>query len=206
MKNLKNYYFLLLMAIATGFLFSCGGAKESGEDNGEVVADTVEGEAVSDTSKTIESPRKQAEGEIGGVKVVVDYGSPAVKNREIWGGLEKYGAVWRAGANETTSFEFSENIKVGDNEVPAGKYGFYLIPNENNEWVAIVNTDWNKEKHGAWGAYNYNEKHDVARVSITPEWKDEVTERLTYSVVDNGVVLEWEKMKLTIPLEAAQQN
>lgn len=152
---------------------------------------------------TIESPRKQAAGHIGDVKVVVDYGSPGVKRRKIWGKLEPYGKVWRAGANETTSIEFSKDVKINGTDVPAGKYGFYLIPNENEDWIAIFNTDWSREKHSAWGAYNYTPEHDVVRVKVTPEWAKKNQERLTYTVEDDGIHFAWAKARLTIPVEPA---
>ncbi|UII23609.1 DUF2911 domain-containing protein [Fulvivirga ligni] len=184
---------------------ACGpkGGQEEGTEADSTAADTTT--VVEKKEEPIKSPRKQAEGEIGDVSIVVDYGSPAVKERVIWGGLESYDSIWRAGANETTSFEFSKDVTINDTEVKAGKYGFYLIPKESADWVAIINTDWNREEHGAFGAYNYKEEHDVVRVEVAPEWKEDVTERLTYSVIEEGIVLEWEKMKLTIPVSAVAE-
>ncbi|MEM7109889.1 MAG: DUF2911 domain-containing protein [Bacteroidota bacterium] len=193
-KTLK-YFLMLLLITAVGM--SCGEKKPETEGESE---STEESSGDEPASTSIASPRQTASGEIGGAKITVDYGSPAVKGREIWGGLEAYGKVWRAGANETTSVEFSKGVQVGETEVPAGKYGFYLIPNEGKPWIAIFNTDWNRDEHGAWGAYNYNKDNDVARLEIEPDWLEEVTERLKYTVGSDRISLNWEKVQINIPV------
>ena len=182
--------------------FSCSQPKESAGDGTAAVAEETT-EEQKEEAPQIASPRKQAQGQAGGASILVDYGSPAVKGREIWGGLEAYGKVWRAGANETTSIEFGGDVMIGDTKLAAGKYGFYLIPNENNNWIAIINTDWSREEHGAWGAYNYNESNDIVRVNVSPGWVDDVQERLEYSVDDVGITLAWEKVRITIPIKAS---
>lgn len=176
---------------------SCGGPKN------ETVSDqsTQENnEQVEESKPVIESPRNQAEGEVSGVKVMIDYGSPAVKGRQIWGGLEPYGEVWRAGANETTAIEFSAAVNINGTEIPAGKYGFYIIPNESTDWVAILNTDWDRKEHGAWGAHHYTEDHDVVRITVPAQVVDDNMERLEYQVSNEGILFAWEKVRLTIPL------
>lgn len=182
------------------FMAACGGQKTdaTAEETVEETANEPEEEAAA----PIESPRQQAEGEIDGVSVAVDYGSPAVKGRKVWGGLEPYGKVWRAGANETTSVEFKSDVNLGETKVPAGKYGLYIIPNEAEAWVVILNTDWNREEHGAWGAYNYNVDNDVARVMVTPEASEENQERLAYAIAADGIQFSWEKVRFTIPVTA----
>ena len=77
------------------------------------------------------SPRLQAKGTVNGANIVIDYGAPSVKGRTIWGGLEKYGAVWRAGANENTTIAFSHDAKVNGQQLPAGTYGLHIIPFED---------------------------------------------------------------------------
>lgn len=182
--------------------FNCSQPKETAnEGESSSVEETTEEKK--EEAPQIASPRQQAQGQVGEVSIRVDYGSPAVKGREIWGGLEAYGKVWRAGANETTSIEFTGDVTIGDTKIAAGKYGFYLLPNENEDWVAIINTDWSREEHGAWGAYNYNESNDIVRVNISPEWVEDVQERLQYGVGDTGITLAWEKVRITLPIKAA---
>ena len=148
------------------------------------------------------SPRKQSSGKVDGVTINIDYGSPGVKGRKIWGGLESYGKVWRAGANETTSVEFSADVTVNGKPIPAGKYGFFLIPNENETWVAIFNEEWSRELHGAWGAFGYKSEKDVLRLDVTPEWSEDVMERLEYKVVDKGFDFGWEKARIKFEVKS----
>jgi len=142
------------------------------------------------------SPRRQTEGTIGTVAVQIDYGAPSVRGRTIWGGLEKYGEVWRAGANENTTVSFDKDVKVGGQDLSAGKYGFFVIPKETGDWVVIFS-----KKNDAWGAYSYSEAEDALRVSIAPEFVDESQEELMYTVENDGIGLSWEKARLRIPVE-----
>lgn len=142
-----------------------------------------------------ESPRKQASGNVGDITVSIDYGAPSVKGRTIWGGLEKYGNVWRAGANENTTIAFDKEAKIGDVTVPAGKYGFFIIPNKNADWIIILNS-----KNDAWGHFSYNKDEDVLRMNVTPKFVDENQEMLVYKVGEKGITFSWEKARIFIPV------
>jgi len=142
-----------------------------------------------------ESPRKEAKGMIDKVNVTVDYGSPSVKGRTIWGSLEQYGKVWRAGANENTRVTFDKAVKIGDTNVKAGTYGFFIIPNESSDWVVIFSS-----KNDAWGAYSYAEADDVVRVNIKPSFVDDNQESLQYSVGRKSIDFAWAKARLSIPI------
>ena len=120
----------------------------------------------------------------------------ASRGRKIWGGLEKYGAVWRAGANENTTVSFDKDVKVAGQSLPAGKYGFFIIPNENEDWTVIFS-----KKNDAWGAYSYSESDDALRVSIKPEMVEDNQEELMYAVNNEGILFGWEKARLNIPVE-----
>lgn len=142
------------------------------------------------------SPREKASGAINGTTVTVDYGAPSVKGRKVWGGLEKYGTVWRAGANENTTISFDKDVKVGGKSLPAGKYGFFIIPNETGDWIAIFS-----KKNDAWGAYSYSEAEDAIRVSISPDMVEDNQEELMYAITDTGILFGWELVRLNIPVE-----
>jgi len=142
------------------------------------------------------SPRLQTKGDINGTQVMIDYGAPSVKGRTVWGGLEKYGQVWRAGANENTTVSFDKDVKIGGKTLAAGKYGFFLIPNESGDWVAIFN-----KKNDAWGSYSYSEAEDAARVMVKPEFDTSVQEELMYAVDKSGIVFAWDKARLHIDVE-----
>jgi len=85
------------------------------------------------------SPAEKAEGKIDDVKVKIEYGSPRVKGRTIFGDLVPFGQVWRAGANKNTTVEFSENVKVGGQDLAKGKYGFFILPEESGIWTVNIN-------------------------------------------------------------------
>jgi hypothetical protein len=142
------------------------------------------------------SPAATATGKIGSTDVTVNYSSPGVKGRKIFGGLEQYGKVWRAGANEATTVEFSKDVKVEGKALPAGKYGFFVIPAESGQWTVIFNKVPNQ-----WGAFKYDEKQDGLRVMVTPRKSATLTERLVYEVKSPGLVLRWENIELPVAIK-----
>lgn len=148
------------------------------------------------TSCAQKSPRLQTDGSVNGIHIMIDYGAPSVKGRTVWGGLEKYGQVWRAGANENTTITFDKDAKVGGKTLAAGKYGFFLIPNESGDWIAIFS-----KKNDAWGAYSYAEADDALRLNIKTEFVTNVQEQLMYAVDNSGIVFGWDKARINIPVE-----
>ena len=138
------------------------------------------------------SPAATATGKIGTTEVTVNYSSPAVKGRRIWGGLVPYGQVWRAGANEATTVAFSKAVMVEGKALPAGKYGFFVLPTEK-QWTVIFNKVPNQ-----WGAFEYDQKQDALRVMVTPRKAAAMAERLAYAVTPKGLVLRWEKLEVPI--------
>jgi len=142
------------------------------------------------------SPRLEAKGSVSGANIMVDYGAPSVKGRTVWGGLEKYGQVWRAGANENTTVTFDKDVKVNGKDLAAGKYGFFIIPNESGDWVAIFN-----KKNDGWGAYSYSEADDALRLMVKPEFDSNVQEQLMYAVDNSGIVFAWDKARLHLEVK-----
>ena len=108
------------------------------------------------------SPRAQVSQVIGLSTVSLDYGRPAVKGRTIFGGLEAWGEVWRAGANENTTVTFSDGVSVEGHPLAAGTYGVHMIPNPDRFTVIF-----NRNAHG-WGSYAYDAAEDALRVDVTP--------------------------------------
>ena len=141
------------------------------------------------------SPAATATGKIGAASVTVSYSSPAVKGRAIWGGLVPYGQVWRAGANEATTVEFTKDVKVDGKTLPAGKYGFFVLPMEK-QWTVIFN---NVPKQ--WGAFKYDEKQDALRVVVMPRKAAAMAERLAYEVQPTGLLLRWENLEALVPIK-----
>ncbi len=76
------------------------------------------------------SPPAKAECKFAdGKTITIDYSSPRMKGRKIFGELVPYGKIWRAGANEATTFVTTGDTSVGGTTVPAGSYTIFVIPN-----------------------------------------------------------------------------
>lgn len=129
-------------------------------------------------------------------KISIEYGSPKVRGRAIWGDMEEYGQIWRAGANKATRISFSEDVKIDDRELVAGDYSLFVIPRDKKPWTIIFN-----KVADQWGAFNYSEKEDALRIEVMPTLNNHV-EDLTYDIIADGfngafVILEWERIKLS---------
>jgi len=145
------------------------------------------------------SPRARVDQQIGVTDFSLEYSSPGVKGRKIWGELVPMGKVWRMGANQPTKLTASRAFKLGDKPVPAGSYGLFTIPGEKS-WTIIVNADV-----AAWGSYDPATANDLARIEVTPQTMTEPRERMTFLFVDATdegaqLVLEWEKLRVRIPI------
>ncbi len=156
------------------------------------------------------SPKASIEETIGLTDVTISYSRPGVKGRKIWGGLVPYNKVWRAGANEATKITFSTDVKINGKSLPAGSYGFFIIPT-SKDWTIIFNKIADQ-----WGAFTYNETQDALRLTSTPgqtiyhEWLNYSFENM--KVTPNGspnsavVYMKWEKIKLPFTVETEDKN
>ena len=136
-----------------------------------------------------------ATGKINGATITIKYGSPSVKSRPIWGALVPFNEVWRAGANEATTFETDKELTIEGSKLPAGKYSFFVIPNKK-ECIVIFN-----KVAKQWGSGNYNEKEDQLRVTVKPVETKTSTEKLVYTISNNKVVLSWEKWHIPLKVK-----
>ncbi len=135
-----------------------------------------------------ESPPAVAENTVDGAMVKINYHSPKVKDRTIWGELVPYDKVWRTGANNATTIEVSENMKIGNKKLPKGKYALFTIPKIGDTWTVIIN-----KVADQWGAFNYKESEDLFRFEVPVERTLENNESLKFDVKSDGtVVFEWE--------------
>jgi hypothetical protein len=137
------------------------------------------------------STKEVVTGKINGATITINYGSPSVKGREIWGKLVPFNQVWRAGANDATTFETDKEVTIEGSKLPAGKYSFFVIPNEK-ECVIIFNKEAKQ-----WGAYKYKEKEDQLRVTVKQKVAKTKAEKLVYLIEKNTVSLNWDNW--TIP-------
>lgn len=157
------------------------------------------------------SPAASVTQTVGISTVTVKYSRPSVKGREVWGGLVPYGwnvqafgagnsAPWRAGANENTVIEFSNDAKVEGQAVPAGSYGLSFVINKDNTGEVILSKDFR-----SWGSFFYDPKQDLMRAKIQLRTIPE-TEMLTYDFINDTktsseLVLNWEKKQFPVKIE-----
>ncbi len=147
--------------------------------------------AFAQAPKPIASPRDSVSGVVNGSTITINYGSPSVRGRQIWGKLVPYDAVWRTGANEATRFTTTKDITVEGKTLPAGTYGFFAIPGEKT-WTIIFNSVANQ-----WGAFKYDASKDVLRVTVTPK-KSIMHESLVYKINGDGFELMWDELKVPV--------
>ncbi len=161
-----------------------------------------------------DNKRASVSEQIGLTDVTIKYSRPAVKKRDghIWGELVPPGFVdqgfgssksapWRAGANEATNIEFSNDVKIEGQPLAAGKYGFYIAYGAD-ECQLIFSKNWS-----SWGSFFYKPDEDVLRVKVKPVPADKSVERLKYEFTDETsnsaiVQLQWEKLVIPFKIES----
>ncbi len=150
--------------------------------------------------KSRPSPPAKAECKLsGGKDIAVDYSSPRAKGRKIFGGLVPYGQVWRAGANEATTFVTSSDITVGGKAVPAGKYTIFAIPGED-KWTLVIS-----KKTGEWGTAYPGPDNDLARIDMKVSKTSAPVENFTIAFDQNGnactLRMEWENTQASVDIK-----
>ena len=149
------------------------------------------------------SPPAQAQCKFADAKgVTIDYSSPRMKGRKIFGDLVPYGEVWRTGANEATSFVATANLTIGSTRVPAGSYTIFTVP-EQNRWTLIIN-----KKTGEWGIPYKYESDELGRVDMQVSQTPSPVENFTIAFDQNGSActlnLSWENTKASVALMEAR--
>lgn len=150
---------------------------------------------------------------VGITDISINYDRPAVKDRDgqIWGKLVPVGytdqgfgtskaAPWRAGANENTTIEFSTDVKIEGQDLPAGKYGFFIAYDPSECTILF------SKNSSSWGSFFYDPKEDVLQVKVKPVPMDNKVERLRYEFSnekDNSatIAMEWEKLSIPFKVE-----
>ena len=166
------------------------------------------------------SPKASVMERIGVTDVTITYSRPGVKGRQIWGdplpeqanvkgeatlddqnarpkgaAIVPWGHVWRAGANEATTFVVTDDVLINGQKLPAGSYSLHTIPTKD-EWTIIFNGTANQ-----WGSFDYDPAKDTLRVKVKPQWVNQSQEWLSYSIDPVGddsaqVNIRWEKVNV----------
>lgn len=144
------------------------------------------------------SPTVKAEGK----NIIISYGQPSKKGRVIFGdesskSLEKYGKIWRIGADSATTITFKKNGTFAGKPVKAGTYNFFVIPTEK-DWTIILNSELKQ-----WGAYSYEKikEKDVLNVTVPAKTFPTSEEKLTFVVKDKSIDFQWDKSGFSVPVK-----
>jgi hypothetical protein len=146
------------------------------------------------------SPAAQAQCKFSdGKTITVDYSSPRMKGRKIFGELVAFGEVWRTGANEATTFVNTANVTIGGKSVPAGNYTIFTVPKQGN-WTLIVN-----RKTGEWGIPYKYEADELARVDMKVSQTPSAVENFTIAF-DQACTLtvSWENTQASVQISEAK--
>ena len=144
------------------------------------------------------SARREAQAQLDGATVTVNYGAPGKRGRVLWNGLVSYDQVWVSGSHWATAVTFGADVQIGETVVPAGMYGFFTIPGRES-WTLIVNSRFDQHL-----ADEYQAGEDLVRMTVTPTALDNVVQRLTYTVQPTGprsgeILLAWDQVQVALP-------
>jgi hypothetical protein len=157
---------------------------------------TTPGFAQKDKSQRPSPPAKAECKFADGKAITVDYSSPRMKGRKIYGGLVPYGQVWRTGANEATTFVTDTDVTVGGQNVPAGSYTIFTLPNPD-KWTLIIS-----KKTGEWGIPYPGEGEDLARVDMQVSKLPSPVENFTIAFDQSGtsctLYTDWETSRASV--------
>ncbi|HKK88474.1 MAG TPA: DUF2911 domain-containing protein [Saprospiraceae bacterium] len=146
------------------------------------------------------SPSAEIEQMVGLTEVEIEYSRPGMKGREIFGELVPYGQVWRTGANASTKITVSDDVKIGDLNVPEGTYSLVTIPGED-AWSIIIS-----KKLEMWGSGDYDKSMDLGRFIVQPKKLKDKVETFTIDFshltsTDAKINLSWENTRVSFPIE-----
>jgi len=146
------------------------------------------------------SPAATLQQRVGLTDIEIKYSRPSARGRQVFGDLEPYGVVWRTGANSATTISFSTDVKFGGVDIPAGTYALASIPGKQ-EWTVILNKATQQ-----WGAYAYDAKNDIARVTTTAVTIRHPVETFTIDLNDlrddsATLDLSWQHTRVPVKLE-----
>lgn len=145
------------------------------------------------------SPKAKIMQRIGLTDVEVVYYRPSKSNRQVFGKLVPFGEVWRTGANDATSLNFSTDVTIDGKLIKAGEYALFTIPNKDN-WTIIINSN-----EGQKGSTNYKQNLDVLRLTAKTEMINEPVERFTIQLdpisdKELHLILSWENTRVRFPI------
>ena len=166
-----------------------------------------------------DSQRQEITQIVGDTRISIVYHRPNTKGRPMWGCQAKnvvpktnyeepclvpYGQVWRTGANENTTFEVSNDVKINGQNLPAGKYGLFSIPGKD-EWIIVFS-----KTNNAWGSFSYDATKDQLRVTVKPQM-GEIQETMSLGfenikATSADIAIRWEKIRVPFTIDIGDMN
>ena len=185
-----------ILIFITVFVFAFASCSDDGHVHDAVIISKTQGDKTDTVKK---STKAYIQNKIGPARFTIQYHSPAVRDRIIWGGLVPYDRIWVTGAHNATSIESNRDFIIGGKNIPAGKYAFFTIPGKE-EWTIILNKNWDQHQ-----ADEYKQEQDLLRMQVRPDTLDYKQERLMYDIdqsaqKEGNLLMMWEKLKLVIPV------
>lgn len=190
---MRNVTAILLALFAAG---ACAPADDRTPSAG--TSDTVAAATTSAAADRPASPRDTAQGTVGAANLLVDYGRPSRRGREIFGSLVPFDQVWRTGANAATTLVVGAPVQLAGQPLPAGTYTLYSLPSRNG-WTLIVNG-----QTGQWGT-DYSEERDVLRVPMSLSRVEPVdTFRISIEsgTSEGRLLFAWDTLQGAVPVRA----
>ena len=194
----------LVILLITIILYACSAPnkKSPEESNGKggYTSHTDDSSKETKADKKPKSPRTASMAMIGGNHVHIDYSSPSMRGRKIFGGLVGYGQVWVTGAHKATNITFNNDVIIEATTILKGKYGLFTIPGET-QWTIIINKDWDMHL-----ADDYDEANDVVRLVVDVEELESAVEALTFEVTATddtygNVTIMWENTSVSFEVK-----
>lgn len=144
------------------------------------------------------SPLRSDSATFHSTPVYIEFSSPAVRGRQIFGDgadyLVPYDEIWRTGANNATFISIANDLAIDTFKLDSGSYSIFTIPN-NEEWIVIFNSEWDQ-----WGSYNYKDSLDAFRINVVPKYADQTQERMLFYFADDSLKFRWDKVRWAIPI------
>jgi len=181
-------------------LISCGKTDTTKTESDGIDEHAAHQASVTEDQAKPKSPKTAAMANIGPAHIHIEYSSPSVRGRTVWGGLVSYGEVWVTGAHKATSINFPSDVKIKGSIVLKGKYALFTIPNKE-EWTIIINKNWDQHL-----ADDYDQAEDVLRFKVKPSNLKKVQETLKYQVVPvegnvGTISISWDQLKVSFDVE-----
>jgi len=148
-----------------------------------------------DEKKKRPSPLESDSTSLNNANLKIEFGSPSVRERDIWGDLIPHGVLWRTGANEATRLTITERVRINGMKLDSGTYALLTIPGETT-WEIIFNED-----HEQWGTSNYDSTLDVLRLSVIPKTKSEFSEEMKFYFEQDSLKFHWVNLGFSLSLE-----